>query len=232
MSAIAWNAVRDGNGITVRHQWNAHLGTPQLATTKEGQTSWKAQSEAFGAAGVLQNQSSISMNLRFPGQYFDSETNTHYNFHRDYRPNQGRYLQGDPIGMLGGRSVFAYGFGSPLRNSDPTGTVVVGEWSPRPYLTTAIQFRGFKPLAFPGSSDDPEQWELKFPTLTLALVGFYFQFDALIIAGVKCKDIGNCSDREWYMPYEKRFVKTTHVDLGINIPVGIYGASRGGGLGG
>lgn len=24
MSAIAWNAVRDGNGITVRHQWNAH----------------------------------------------------------------------------------------------------------------------------------------------------------------------------------------------------------------
>ena len=25
MSAIAWNAVRDGNGITVRHQWNAQL---------------------------------------------------------------------------------------------------------------------------------------------------------------------------------------------------------------
>lgn len=24
MSAIVWNAVRDGNGITVRHQWNAH----------------------------------------------------------------------------------------------------------------------------------------------------------------------------------------------------------------
>ncbi len=25
MSAIAWNAVRDGHGITVRHQWNAHI---------------------------------------------------------------------------------------------------------------------------------------------------------------------------------------------------------------
>jgi len=25
MSAIAWNAVRDGNGITVRHQWNAQF---------------------------------------------------------------------------------------------------------------------------------------------------------------------------------------------------------------
>jgi hypothetical protein len=30
VSAIVWNAVRDGNGITVRHQWNAHPlpGTP------------------------------------------------------------------------------------------------------------------------------------------------------------------------------------------------------------
>ena len=106
---------------------------------------------------------------------------------------------------------------------------MVGEWSPRPYLTTAIQFRGFKPLAFPGSSDDPEQWELKFPTLTLALVRFYFQFDALIIAGVKCKETENCNSREWHIPYEKRIIKMSHVDLGINIPVGLYGASRGGG---
>ncbi|RRD55598.1 hypothetical protein EII20_14295, partial [Comamonadaceae bacterium OH2545_COT-014] len=45
-----------------------HLGTPQLETTKEGQTSWKAQSEAFGAAGIIQSQTTIEMNLRFPGQ--------------------------------------------------------------------------------------------------------------------------------------------------------------------
>lgn len=32
MSAIAWNAVRDGNGITVRHQWNAHVS---IQTTRE-----------------------------------------------------------------------------------------------------------------------------------------------------------------------------------------------------
>lgn len=25
MSAIAWNAVRDGHGVTVRHQWNVHV---------------------------------------------------------------------------------------------------------------------------------------------------------------------------------------------------------------
>ena len=37
MSAIAWNAVRDGNGITVRHQWNAHLGERVMARTFERQ---------------------------------------------------------------------------------------------------------------------------------------------------------------------------------------------------
>ena len=33
MSAIAWNAVRDGNGITVRHQWNAQLTEGECIAT-------------------------------------------------------------------------------------------------------------------------------------------------------------------------------------------------------
>ena len=47
-------------------------------------------------------QSSIEMNLRLPGQYYDSETDTHHNFHRDYKPDQGGYLQSDSIGLKGG----------------------------------------------------------------------------------------------------------------------------------
>ncbi|RRD55660.1 RHS repeat-associated core domain-containing protein, partial [Comamonadaceae bacterium OH2545_COT-014] len=69
---------------------------------------WKAQSEAFGAAGIIQSQTTIEMNLRFPGQYYDEETGTHYNFHRDYKPNLGRYLQSDPIGLKAGVNLFAY----------------------------------------------------------------------------------------------------------------------------
>ena len=78
-----------------------HLGMPMLVTTKEGSTSWKAVSEVFGAAGILQSQSGITMNLRLPGQYFDEETNSHYKFHRDYRPDLRRYIQSDPIGREG-----------------------------------------------------------------------------------------------------------------------------------
>ncbi len=41
-----------------------HLATPILATTKDGATSWKAVSEAFGATATV--ISAIEMNLRFP----------------------------------------------------------------------------------------------------------------------------------------------------------------------
>jgi RHS repeat-associated protein len=40
--------------------------------------------------------------LRYPGQYFDKETNLHFNYFRDYDPAIGRYTQSDPIGLRGG----------------------------------------------------------------------------------------------------------------------------------
>ncbi|RYF08757.1 MAG: hypothetical protein EOO31_01335 [Comamonadaceae bacterium] len=67
-----------------------HLDTPVLGTNKHGATTWKAVAEAFGATGALL-ESQVEMNLRFPGQYWDGESETHYNFHRDYSPIIGRY---------------------------------------------------------------------------------------------------------------------------------------------
>ena len=38
-----------------------------------------------------------------PGQYFDKETNLHYNYFRDFDPAIGRYIQSDPIDINGVR---------------------------------------------------------------------------------------------------------------------------------
>jgi RHS repeat-associated protein len=56
-----------------------------------------------------------------PGQYFDAETGLHQNWHRDYDPGIGRYLQPDPLGLDGGVSLFGYAAQNPLLRTDPTG---------------------------------------------------------------------------------------------------------------
>jgi RHS repeat-associated protein len=65
---------------------------------------------------------SFHFNLRFPGQYADSETNTNYNGFRDYNPSTGGYSESDPIGLGGGQaSTYTYVNGNPLRRIDPLG---------------------------------------------------------------------------------------------------------------
>ena len=51
----------------------------------------------------------LSSPLRFPGQYFDSETGLHYNGQRYYDPFLERYITPDPIPIFGGANPYAYG---------------------------------------------------------------------------------------------------------------------------
>ena len=39
----------------------------------------------------------VAYNLRFPGQYYDSETGTTYNWMRDFDPRLGRYIESDSV---------------------------------------------------------------------------------------------------------------------------------------
>jgi RHS repeat-associated protein len=107
------------------------LGTPRAIVSHLNQVLWRWDGEAFGNSPANEDPDGDSIrlayNLRFPGQYFDRETNTHYNYFRDYDPNTGRYPTFDPIGLRGGINGYSYVFSNPLRYTDPTG-LEVGDW--------------------------------------------------------------------------------------------------------
>jgi large repetitive protein len=99
---------------------NDHLGTPQKITALNGTIVWSAKSQAFGKTTV-DSSSTITNNLRFPGQYEDEETSLHYNRNRYYNPRTGRYLQQDPIGLIADISLYKYALLNPNIYSDPLG---------------------------------------------------------------------------------------------------------------
>ena len=85
-------------------------------TAIDGATVWQADWEPFGS--VVIGQGKLTSHLRFPGQYFDEETVLHYNYYRHYDPTTGRYIESDPIGLLGGLNTFVYVGGDPLLWTD------------------------------------------------------------------------------------------------------------------
>jgi RHS repeat-associated protein len=101
------------------------IGTPRVITDLTGKTVWMWESNPFGETKPNEDPDQDGLKLtyhaRFPGQVFDSETGLHYNFHRDYNPQTGRYMQSDPIGLEGGLNTFGYANMTVLTNSDASG---------------------------------------------------------------------------------------------------------------
>ena len=138
-SAIPVGMSRSGKLFAIHSD---HLGTPRLVTNEQNTPVWQWPYSAFGnnkPTGILKPTANpkaamtnsphllkatgpaAEFDLRFPGQYADDEAGVFYNYFRNYRPNQGRYDQGDPIGLGGGLNRFGYVGGSPLSTTDPFG---------------------------------------------------------------------------------------------------------------
>ncbi|WP_144080571.1 RHS repeat domain-containing protein, partial [Pseudomonas simiae] len=84
-----------------------HLGTPQELTAPDGEIVWSAHYRAYGEITRL-DIGKIDNPLRFQGQYVDEESGLHYNRHRYYNPDIGRYLTPDPVKLAGGINPYQY----------------------------------------------------------------------------------------------------------------------------
>ncbi|WP_174430038.1 RHS repeat-associated core domain-containing protein [Burkholderia metallica] len=111
-----------------------HLGTPQELTDEHSEIAWSAEYRAWGVAQEAIHKASgkapIANPIRFQGQYHDHETGLHYNRHRYYDYDTGRYLSSDPLGLGGGINVYAYAGGNPVSYYDPLGLKKFGRNHP------------------------------------------------------------------------------------------------------
>jgi RHS repeat-associated protein len=101
-----------------------HLGTPIMMTDKNQNVVWNGEFLPFGEPYSITG--TVKNNLRFPGQYFDAETGLHYNWHRDYKPEIGRYISEDPIRFASGDvNLYSYVGNNSVNEIDPEGLAVI-----------------------------------------------------------------------------------------------------------
>ena len=116
-------APQNSSGLYYLH--NDHLGTPRAVSDEDQKVVWRWESDPFGNGLPEEDPDGdgqrFTLDLRFPGQYYDGETGLHYNYFRTYDPSTGRYLESDPIGLGGGLNTYAYAGGNPINYVDPLG---------------------------------------------------------------------------------------------------------------
>jgi RHS repeat-associated protein len=130
----------DAQSPNLFHVFADHLGAPRVITdSRDSKIVWRwDNADPFGMVAPLESTEAgraFNYNRRFPGQYYDKESNLHYNYYRDYDPQTGRYVQSDPIGLEGGINTYAYVENNPLNHIDPLGLEVevgVRTFSPVP----------------------------------------------------------------------------------------------------
>ncbi|MFC8527212.1 putative T7SS-secreted protein [Nocardia sp. NPDC057227] len=115
---LAQTTDRGENGRRFHAVVSDLVGTPvELIDPADARTVATAESDLWGRTRWT---GTAGTPLRFPGQLHDPETGLHYNHHRYYDPETGRYLSSDPLGLDPAPNPDTYPH-NPLVWIDPTG---------------------------------------------------------------------------------------------------------------
>ncbi|MFE1174374.1 DUF6531 domain-containing protein [Streptomyces sp. NPDC058773] len=83
------------------------VGTPTELLDEQGAIAARTRATLWGTTNWNADATAHTP-LRFPGQYFDPETELHYNFFRHYDPDTARYTTPDPLGLAPAPNPIAY----------------------------------------------------------------------------------------------------------------------------
>lgn len=97
-------------------------GAPRLMTDQAQQIRWLADYSPLGKA--RQQAGDMQLALRLPGHVEDPDTGWHDNLLRTYLPDQGHYLEPDPLGPAPGNQAYGYASQQPRRYADPMGLLL------------------------------------------------------------------------------------------------------------
>jgi RHS repeat-associated protein len=100
---------------------SGQIEEPLVMTDAAQNKVWDAYVEPFGYAQVF-GTPSAGLDLRLPGQFTEYETGGLFqNWHRNYDPSLGRYIEADPLGIEAGQNLYAYVDGDALDLTDAEG---------------------------------------------------------------------------------------------------------------
>ncbi len=122
---------KDGGVTRLFHIEADALGSPRIVINPtrgaRGTVVWRwdLAGEAFGNDKPTEDPDgddiAFVLDMRYPGQQYDSASGLNYNYFRDYEAAMGRYSQSDPIGLEGDISTYGYVGGNPMIAVDPMG---------------------------------------------------------------------------------------------------------------
>lgn len=104
-----------GGNVVERYTYDAY-GQPSI---------YNGTGVALAANGWGTPHSAIENPWMFTGRQFDEETGIYFYRARYYDPGKGRFLQRDPLGYVGGLSLYDYVEDNPIKFVDPEGTIPV-----------------------------------------------------------------------------------------------------------